>query len=187
MFCPQCGQQQATAVIRFCSRCGFPLDGVVQLLNHGGQLPVYRGPDEPVPISARRKGVKQGGLLFLSGAVIVPVLAMFASFTNATFIEILAALAAIICFVGGPLRMLYAAVFEEPAPSPFRSYGPPASPMPMHPQQFGPPVQRPALTPPPARAQGAWRRPNTAELANPPSITENTTRLLEKEDRTPEQ
>jgi len=187
MFCPQCGQQQATAVIRFCSRCGFPLDGVVQLLNHGGQLPVYRGPDEPVPISARRKGVKQGGLLLLSGAVIVPILGMFASFTNATFIEILAALAAIICFVGGPLRMLYAAVFEEPAPSPFRPYGPPASPMPMHPQQFGPPVQRPALTPPPARAQGAWRRPNTAELANPPSITENTTRLLEKEDRTPEQ
>ena len=188
MFCPQCGQQQVTGVTRFCSRCGFPLDGVVQLLNHGGQLPVYRAPDEPVPISPRRKGVKQGGLLLLSGALIVPILGMFASFTNATFIEILAALAAIICFVGGPLRMLYAAVFEEPAPSPFRPYGPPAqAPMPMHPQQFGPPVQRPALAPPPARVQGAWRRPNTAELANPPSVTENTTRLLDKEDRTPEQ
>ena len=186
MFCPQCGQQQVTGVTRFCSRCGFPLEGVVQLLSHGGQLPVYRGPDEPVAISPRRKGVKQGGLLLLSGAVIVPVLAMFASFTNAVFIEVLAALAAILCFVGGPLRMLYAAVFEEPAPKPFIPYGPPPAPMPLHPQQFGPPVQRPALTPPPARAQGGWRRPNTAELANPPSITENTTRLLEKEDRTPE-
>jgi hypothetical protein len=110
---------------------------------------------------------------------------MFASFTNAAFIEILAALAAIICFIGGPLRMLYAAVFEEGAPSPFRPYGPQTS-MPTHPQQFGPPPQRPALTPPPARAQGAWRRPNTAELANPPSVTENTTRLLDKEDRTTE-
>jgi len=186
MFCPQCGQQQVTGVTRFCSRCGFPLEGVVQLLSHGGQLPVYRGPDEPVAISPRRKGVKQGGLLLLSGAVIVPVLAMFASFTNAVFIEVLAALAAILCFVGGPLRMLYAAVFEEPAPKPFIPYGPPPAPMPLHPQQFGPPVQRPALTPPPARAQGGWRRPNTAELANPPSVTENTTRLLEKEDRTPE-
>jgi len=186
MFCPQCGQQQVTGVTRFCSRCGFPLEGVVQLLSHGGQLPVYRGPDEPVAISPRRKGVKQGGLLLLSGAVIVPVLAMFASFTNAVFIEVLAALAAILCFVGGPLRMLYAAVFEEPAPKPFIPYGPPPAPMPLHPQQFGPPVQRPALTPPPARAQGGWRRPNTAELANPPSVTENTTRLLDKEDRTPE-
>ena len=183
MFCPQCGQQQVSGVTRFCSRCGFPLDGVVQLLNHGGLLPLLRDPDEPVPISPRRKGVKQGGLLLLSGAVLVPILGMFTSFTNSVFLEVLTALAAIICFIGGPLRMLYAALFEEGAPNPFRPYGP-SMPMPMHPQQFGPPQQRPALTPPPARAQGGWRRPNTAELANPPSVTENTTRLLDKEDRT---
>lgn len=183
MFCPQCGQQQVTGVIRFCSRCGFPLDGVIQLLNGGGMMPAYREESETVKISARRRGVKQGGLLFLSGAVIVPILAMFASFTNgSTFLEILAALAAIICFIGGPLRMLYAAVFEEGAPPRPRLYGPPAQ---MHaPQQFARNAQTPALPPPPARAQGAWRRPNTAELANPPSVTENTTRLLDKEDRT---
>ena len=183
MFCPQCGQQQVTGVIRFCSRCGFPLDGVIQLLGNGGILPLYRDPDEPVPVSPRKKGVKQGGMLLLSGAVIVPILGVFASFTNAAFLEILAALAAIICFIGGPLRMLFAALFEEPAPKPFRPYGPPT---PMHtPQHFTPQPQRPALTPPPARAQGGWRsRPNTAELVNPPSVTENTTRLLEKEDRT---
>src|SRR5689334_17272268 len=183
MFCPQCGQQQVTGVIRFCSRCGFPLDGVVQLLNNGGLLPVLRDPTEPVPVSPRRKGVKQGGLLFLTGVVIVSILGMFTSFTNSGFLQLLTALAAIICFVGGPLRMFYAAVFEEGAPKPFRPYGPQA-PMPSHPQQFGPPQQRPALTPPPARAQGGWRRPNTAELANPPSVTENTTRLLDKDDRT---
>ena len=187
MFCPQCGQQQVTGVIRFCSRCGFPLGGVVQLLGSGGVMPVYSASDEPVPISPRRKGVKQGGLLLLSGAVIVPILGMFASFTNATFLEILAALAALICFIGGPMRMLYAALFEEGAPKPFRPYGPPAIPMHVPPQQFAPPSQRPALAPPPVRAQGGWRRPNTAELAHPPSVTENTTRLLEKEERPPEQ
>ena len=183
MFCPQCGQQQVTGHIRFCSRCGFPMDGVIQLLGNGGLLPAYRDPDEPAPISPRKKGVKQGGLLLLSGAVVVPILAIFANFTNATFLEILAALAAVICFVGGPLRMLFAALFEEGAPRPFHPYGPPSTPMHM-PQQFAPPPQRPALTPPPARPQGGWRRPTTAELANPPSVTENTTRLLEKEDRT---
>jgi len=182
MFCPQCGQQQVTGVIRFCSRCGFPLDGVIQLLGSGGIMPVYRASDEPVQISPRKKGVKQGGLLLLSGAVIVPILAMFASFTQgSTFLEILAALAAIICFIGGPLRMLYAGVFEEGAPNRLRHYGAPA---PMHvPQQFGPHGQAPALPPPPVRTPSSWRRPNTAELANPPSVTENTTRLLEKEDR----
>lgn len=183
MFCPQCGQQQVTGVVRFCSRCGFPMDGVIHLLGNGGLLPIYRDPDEPVQISPRRKGVKQGGLLLLSGAVIVPILGMFASFTNATFLEILAALAAIICFIGGPLRMLYAAVFEEPAPKPFRPYVP-AAPMHVPPQQFASHGQRPALAPPPARPQGSWRpRPTTAELASPPSVTENTTRLLDKEDR----
>ena len=185
MFCPQCGQQQVTGVIRFCSRCGFPLDGVIQLLGNGGLLPVYRSSDEPAPISPRRKGVKQGSVLLLSGAVIVPILGIFANFGNSAFLEILTALAAIICFVGGPLRMLYAALFEEPAPKPFRAYGPPNQ-MPAHmyaPQQFVPPAQNHALPPAPARPQTSWRqRPTTAELANPPSVTENTTRLLEKED-----
>jgi hypothetical protein len=182
MFCPQCGQQQLTGVIRFCSRCGFPLDGVIQLLSSGGIIPTYRGADEPVQISARRKGVKQGGVLLLSGAVLVPILAMFASFANgSTFLEILAALAAIICFIGGPLRMLYAGVFEEGAPQRPRIYGPPAA---MHvPPQFAPHGQSPALPPPAARSPASWRRPNTAELANRPSVTENTTRLLEKDDR----
>ena len=182
MFCPQCGQQQVAGVIRFCSRCGFPLDGVLQLLSNGGNLPVYRTPDEPVPISARRKGVKQGGLLLLSGAVLVPVLGIFSSYSNSTFLEILTALAAIICFMGGPLRMLFAALFEEGAPKPVRVYGSP----PMHmPQQFAPHVASPALPPPPVRPQPSWRpRPNTAELVTPPSVTENTTRLLDKEDRT---
>ena len=181
MFCPQCGQQQATGVIRFCSRCGFPLDGVIQLLSTGGMLPVYRSPEEPVPASARRKGVKQDGVLLLSRAVLVPLLGVMTGFGDSRFLEILLAFAAIICFIGGPLRMLYAAVFEEGAPSPGRMYGPPPIAQP----QFGPPMQHQALPPPPVRTTSGWRsRPNTAELVTPPSVTENTTRLLEKEDRT---
>lgn len=181
MFCPQCGQQQASGIVRFCSRCGFPLDGVIQLLGTGGMVPVYREPDEPVPASPRRKGVKQGGMLFLSGAVIVPILAVFASFSHAAFPQILAALAAIICFIGGPFRMLFAALFEEGAPRRVMTYGPPPL---APPQQFAQPRQNVALPPPPARSPSSWRRPNTAELAGPPSVTENTTRLLDKEDHT---
>jgi hypothetical protein len=184
MFCPQCGQQQVTGVVRFCSRCGFPLDGVIQLLSSGGIIPAYRASDEPVQASPRKKGVKQGGLLFLAGILIVPILGMFASFSNSSFPQMLTMLAALICFVGGPLRMLYAALFEEGAPNPMRQY---PQPVPMHvaPPQFAPPGQAPALPPPAARMPASgWRRPNTAELANPPSVTENTTRLLEKEDRT---
>ena len=185
MHCPQCGQQQTTGAVRFCSRCGFPLDGVIQLLANGGMLPVYQSPDEPVQISPRRKGVRQGAGLLLSGAVIVPILGVLASFSNAAFPEVLVALAAIICFVGGPFRMLYAALFEEGAPKRLPYYGP--TPPVGVPQQFGPPRQNVALPlpPQPVRSPSSWRsRPTTAELANPPSVTENTTRLLDKEDRT---
>ena len=183
MFCPQCGQQQVSGVIRFCSRCGFPMDGVMQLLGSGGLLPVYQESGEPVQASPRRKGVKQGALLFLSGIVLVSILGVFASYSASRFPEILTAIAAIICFIGGPMRMLYAAIFEEGAPRPVRHY--PQS-VPMHvPQQFVPHSQPQALPPQPARSPGAWRRrPNTAELVNPPSVTENTTRLLDKDDRT---
>jgi hypothetical protein len=120
-------------------------------------------------------------MLLLFGAVLVPLLGVMASFGESRFLEVLLAFAAIICFIGGPLRMLYAAVFEEGAPSPMRMYGPPVAK-----PQFGPPpMQHQALPPPPARSASGWRsRPNTAELVNPPSVTENTTRLLEKEDRT---
>jgi hypothetical protein len=113
--------------------------------------------------------------------VLVPILGMFASFSSAAFPQMLTILAAIICFVGGPLRMFYAGVFEEGAPRQFRPFGPPIHVQ----QQFMPQAQSPALPPPPVRQPPCWRsRPTTAELANPPSVTENTTRLLEKEDRT---
>jgi hypothetical protein len=145
-------------------------------------IPVYRSPDEPAPISARRKGVKQGGMLLLLGAVLVPLLGVLASFGNSSFLEVLTAFAAIICFIGGPLRMLYAGVFEEGAPRPI---GPYAAPMPAPKPQFGPPVHHQSLPAPPPRPVTEWRRrPNTAELVSPPSVTENTTRLLEKDDRT---
>ncbi|MFN2533281.1 MAG: hypothetical protein ABR555_18515 [Pyrinomonadaceae bacterium] len=181
MFCPQCGQQQVTGAVRFCSRCGFPLDGVIQLLSHGGMLPVYRASDVETKISPRKRGVKQGGLLLLSGAVLVPILGVLSSFArNSNFIDILVAFAAIICFLGGPLRMLFAAVFEEGGPNFGRSEVPyVSSPAP---RQFSSRVQSNPL--PPASVQPPpWRpRPITAELAAPPSVTENTTRLLDKED-----
>ena len=39
MHCPRCGQQQASGETKFCSRCGFQLAIVAELLHHGGTLP----------------------------------------------------------------------------------------------------------------------------------------------------
>ena len=126
MHCPHCGQQQVTEVVRFCSRCGFPLEGVMQLLTTGGLLPSY--PSNPREPSPRRKGVRQGGLLLLLGILVVPMLGILASFAPGragTTFELFAALSAIVFFVGGILRMLYAGLFEDgggPAQGMFAPY-----------------------------------------------------------------
>ena len=177
MHCPQCGQQQASEFVRFCSRCGFPLEGVIQILSNGGLLPILRAdPLGTGEISPRRKGVKQGGLVFLSGALVVPALGVLYGWTGINLFGFLTALAAVLLFVGGALRMLYAGLFEEGVSRPFVSYVPPT------PAQMGPPMRASALPPRPANPASGWRRPNTAEILQPPSVTESTTRLLDDQD-----
>lgn len=180
MFCPQCGQQQITASLRFCSRCGFPLEAVLQVLATGGMLPALDTAVSKEP-SPRRKGVKQGVLLLLLGIILVPLLGTLSSFHAGRLFDILTPMAAIFFFLGGLLRMLYAALFEEGAPRyrPMPSYAPPVMPA-----QFQATPHAGSL-PPAAAPPPAWRaRPNTAEIFQPPSITENTTRLLDKDDPT---
>src|SRR5688500_15178269 len=111
MFCPRCGQQQATDSMRFCSRCGFAMEGVMHLLGHGGMLPHY--PTEPADttISPRRKGVKQGVILMLLGVLFVPIFGVMAGFARgraAVIVGFYALITAIIRFGWGPLRTLIA-------------------------------------------------------------------------------
>jgi hypothetical protein len=179
MYCPQCGQQQVSESLRFCSRCGFPLEGVLQLLGSGGALPFYQ-PSGPQQMSPRRKGVRQGAALFLAGAVLVPMLGIISSFTHGpNLLDILVPLAAVIFFLGGLMRMLFAALFEEGAPKHHQIVTTSYAPIPL--SQPGAPA--PALPPAQNNPATAWRpRPNTAEVRRPPSVTENTTRLLDKDD-----
>jgi hypothetical protein len=183
MYCPQCGQQQISEIVRFCSKCGLPLDGVIQLLENRGVLPLYHAVDGAREISARRRGVRQGGILLLTGALVVPILGVLDSFAgNSSLLDIFVAIAAILCFLGGPLRMIYAALFEEGAatrPAASSSYLTPSVPLQSGMRGRG----AEALPPAPANPATGWRsRPNTAELVRPPSITENTTRLLDKDE-----
>ena len=173
--------------MRFCSRCGFPMEGAMQLLAYGGMLPQYQPPPGEGTISPRRRGVKQGVLLMLIGAVLVPLLGVLSSFAPGrigTPFEFFAAASAILCFVGGPLRMLFAAIFEEGAQT--RQFVAPHSQP--YPHSYAPQLTAPqparvsALPPPPAvNTAASWRqRPQTAEILQPPSVTDHTTKLLHK-------
>jgi hypothetical protein len=152
---------------------------VIHLLANGGMLPAFDQIEGTKEISPRRRGVRQGGILLLTGILLVSILGVLSSFSGSSFLELLTAIAAILCFVGGPLRMIYAALFEEGAPKWPRAVTPYAGPMPLH----GGAPARNALPAPQARQAPGWiQRPRTAELARPPSVTEGTTRLLDKDE-----
>jgi len=115
MFCPRCGQEQHSNDTRFCSRCGFLMVGMLDVIKNGGLPRTMLDKHDPNAVSPRRRGLKQGGLLFLSGGIIVPVLGVLTSMLNLE--GYLAGLAAILTFVAGFLRMVYALVFQSGVPT----------------------------------------------------------------------
>jgi hypothetical protein len=179
MYCPQCGQQQVSEVTRFCSRCGFPLEGVTAVLASGGQVPLRYVQPGSTKLSPRSKGVRQGALLMVSTLLLVPLVAIITvNFLEP--LEFLIAVTAIFCFIGGLLRILYALMMEDAYPqndlSQVTGYAAGIS-------QVDTSARNVALPPAPANPAAGWRaRSNTAEIYQPPSITENTTRLLDKDD-----
>ena len=181
MYCPQCGQQQPSGEMRFCSRCGFPLSTVAELIAGGGFLVTRPTETGRRALSPRNMGVRQGAKMMLSGVFLVPFLALIVSLLGLP--RPLIGLTAIICFVGGLIRLLYALMFEEDhalSSQQMPNYVEPTTPAPA---QFGPTARASALPPPRSMPATDYRprRVNTAEIVTPPSITENTTRLLDDE------
>lgn len=180
MFCPECGQQQVSDEVRFCSRCGFQLAGVTGLLATRGALSAEATMTAPAPDTPKRQGVRQGGKLMLFGIFMMPCLGLLGEMTRGLIPEEAVIIGAIV-FLAGLLRMIYAALFED---GPYRKqpmlaphYVPPAAP-PLAAQPRGaelPPAQS-------VTAQGyATPRTNTAEISFRPSVTEHDTQLLDEQ------
>jgi hypothetical protein len=176
MYCPQCGLQQVSNDVRFCSRCGFQLGGVTELLNNQG-MPIHHFPANQLPfvappgISQRKKGMKNGARLMFLSAVLTPIFIAFSVVADhpGPF------LIPFTVFLAGLCWMVFSAIFGEDTPIPQAS---------KIPQQFG------ANPPPRTALPGAENyrvtgvappRINTSEIVNPPSVTDHTTQLFDKE------
>ena len=187
MYCPQCGQEQASSEMRFCSRCGFPLGGVTDLLARGGVPATTQTPlaGKTVPqvrgLSPRQKGTRQGIMLMLSSLLVVPVIAIL-SHNIFGWEGLIIPLAALITFIGGLLRIIYARLYEDDTPETVTE-ALPAYAAPPAPAHLNARARVSALPPQQSipASDFAPRRANTAELVPPPSVTENTTRLLDED------
>jgi hypothetical protein len=182
MHCPVCGQRQISEDTRFCSKCGFLLTGVAELIFNGGAPPQAFQPTTSKKDSPRRKGLKQGLFIFLLSFLVVPLIAILTIAVNARE-PFMVAIAAILLTVGGLLRMAYALMFESNEP-----YGKPLEENALNAAQnfLGtnksagalPPQQSiPTSTYVPPTA-GNWR--DTNDLNATPSVTENTTKFLDE-------
>src|SRR5687768_10297469 len=107
MHCPVCGQQQISDETRFCSRCGFLLTGIAEVVASGGNIPGRVGATSPASSSPRKRGLKQGLFIFLLSFLVVPLLAIATLAVNAEE-PFAVVIAAILLTVGGMLRMAYA-------------------------------------------------------------------------------
>ena len=170
--------------MRFCSRCGFQLGGVTDLLARGG-VPATTQTSKTGPqvrgLSPRQKGTRAGIMQMLSSLLVVPVIAIL-SHNIFGWQEIIIPLAALITFVGGLLRIIYARLYEDDTPE-MESDALPAHVAPPAPAHLTSRARVSALPPQQSipASDFAPRRANTAELVPPPSVTENTTRLLDED------
>jgi len=178
MYCPRCGQQQMSEETKFCSRCGFPLSLVSEILAHGGFLPQLAELHK-----SKKRLTKKNGIAFSV------LWAMFFLFIMAPFWAIagvpeMAAVSGIVGLFGGLMWLIASLVIlKNPTSDSFAAQELPSAGVNNFyesNQKVLPPQSQPAQSyVPPANA---WKAPNTGEYAKPPSVTEGTTKLLKKDE-----
>jgi hypothetical protein len=184
MHCPRCGQQQVSEDIKFCSRCGFPLGLVSEVLAHGGFLPELADlQNKDKKWLSRSFGLKLSLLWFL---VVCFILVPLSAITKAPP-EIIAGLS-IIGFCGALVITVLSFLFlqnekkypqmqnELPNAKATAQYLGGQQNQSALPPQTSQPVS--SYMPP---AAGSWKAPDTGEIV-PNSVTEGTTKLLQKDE-----
>lgn len=170
MYCPKCGMEQISDNMRFCSRCGLPISGLAEWLA-GSTLPVV--PEEAVvkAPSPRRKGISRGAKLVFISVVLMPIFFGISILAD----NPIPLMFPFTILLTGLAVMLYSRLFFEET-APIKS-------QPTQPARLGAMSDSNAL--PPASNIGishiGGRPVRTAELAQPPSVTEHTTKLLDRD------
>jgi hypothetical protein len=168
MYCPNCGQQQISDEMRFCSRCGLGLTGLTDWLA-GGKVQ----PAEPAQItepSPRRKNIRRAAKLMFFSGVLFPIFLVISLAVDEGGPMILPTILLFISLVW----MLYARLFSADTPRVNTQAAQTTALGSMSARGSLPPATTTSI--PIGRTQV-----RTNELAQPPSVTENTTRFLDNE------
>ena len=184
MHCPRCGQQQVSDETKFCSRCGFQLVIVTELLANGGVLPQLAALQKNKTFFNKKNGVMFSVAWFI----------FFTMFMTSVWgilnVEELAGLCAVTGVFGALLILIGSLVFlpsskqllrmplqqEVPLPQPAALYGNTGSQAGLPPQRQQPATEYASPN------VGSWRAPDTGDLVGPGSVIESTTKLLKRDE-----
>jgi hypothetical protein len=179
MHCPSCGQQQISNETKFCSRCGLPLGLISEVVSHGGYLP------QLAELNKRKKSLfsRRNGLAF-SLLWCLFFLLIMTPLWGILEIDKLAGASAVIGIFGGLMLMISSLIFLRKEP---KFTGDPRM---YPPAQYDLPGQQGYSALPPQQSMpvsvytvpvtGSWRDTNDLQ---PTSVTEGTTKLLEKDEQ----
>jgi hypothetical protein len=180
MHCPRCGQLQVSEETKFCSRCGFPLGLVAEILFHGGFLPQLADLSKKKSLYTRKNGILVSVLWFIIFTMLLPAMLNIAGANR------LPGMVAVIGVFGSLIMLIISLFVLKPASKNFASHIqelPQAMPQNLYgtSQNALPPQQtQPAQSyMPPANS---WKAPETGDLVRPGSVTEGTTKLLKKDE-----
>lgn len=165
MYCPNCGQQQVSEEMRFCSRCGLALSGLAEWMS-GGMIVRPAEETRVLSPSRRRKMIRRAAKLMFFSAALFPVCVLISVAVDEPGPIVLPA----ILFFASLVWMVYSRLFiDDTAPM----LNPKAQQ-----STFGPMPTRLSLTPP-TNVDFGRQQVRTNELAQAPSVTEHTTKLLD--------
>ncbi len=126
MYCPKCSQPQASDETQFCSRCGFPLNNLKEMVLADGKTQVSRSKASEADLSPRQKGARQGVMLMLLSIILIPAYILLAALFPAndrlvessvsdTPFERISQAVLFTIFMLGLARVLYARLFQQGA------------------------------------------------------------------------
>lgn len=179
MYCPRCGQQQISDQTKFCSRCGFLLAVIGEVLLNNGTLPQLDELNQkPKGLFTRRNGVMFSVIWFMFFLFIIT------PFWAIADVEEIAGFSAVLGIFGGLILLITSLVLLKKPTKSSPAFQPPVGAQPAalygHAQQQALPPQQTQTAAEYTAPQGAWRTPDTGEFAVPASVTETTTKLLKK-------
>ena len=163
MFCPRCSQQ-FSGEVRFCSRCGMLLNLIAEITANQG-MPLGHDVAPAMQGKSRPKGLRIGIIIMLVAMVLTPLFLglSVAADGPAPLLFPLTVFLTGLCFV------LYSKAFKDDGPLPYVN----------QPFQIKPPNASLLISPGQQAVDVGSRRVKTADIADPPSVTDHTTQFFD--------